>query len=215
VPDEWHRSRSRRAEAAVIDVLLFDLGGVLVEYSGVRDLASLLPNHPSEQDVRTRWSRCQPTEAYCLGHLSRRQFGERFVGDWGLTLSPEAFLDEFRSWPRRLFHGTTELLTGLRSRYRIAVLSNSNELHWERIMDDLGVSALCDVAISSHHVHLAKPDPRIFLTTLERLDVPPETVMFFDDAIANVEAARTLGMRACHANGVDEVRAHLTTAGLL
>jgi putative hydrolase of the HAD superfamily len=215
VPDEWHRSRSRRAEAAVIDVLLFDLGGVLVEYSGVRDLASLLPDHPSEQDVRARWSRCQPTEAYCLGHLSRQQFGGRFVGDWGLTLSSEAFLDEFRSWPRRLFHGTTELLASLRSRYRIAILSNSNELHWERIMDDLGVAALCDVAISSHHVHLAKPDPRIFVATLERLAVRPETVMFFDDAIANVEAARTLGMRACHANGVDEVRAHLTTAGLL
>jgi putative hydrolase of the HAD superfamily len=199
----------------LIEVLLFDLGGVLVEYSGVRDLASLLPDHPSEQDVRARWGRCQPTEAYCLGHLTRQQFVERFVGDWGITLSPDAFLDEFRSWPRRLFPGTTELLASLRSRYRIAILSNSNELHWERVMDDLGVAALCDVAISSHHVHLAKPDPRIFVATLERLAVRPEAVMFFDDAIANVEAARALGMQARHVSGVDEVRAQLTTAGLL
>jgi putative hydrolase of the HAD superfamily len=199
----------------VIDVLLFDLGGVLVDYSGVRDLASLLPDQPSEQDVRARLSRCQPTEAYGLGRSSRREFAERFVGDWGLTLSPDAFLDEFRSWPRRLFPGATELLATLRPRYRIAVLSNTNELHWERVMDDLGVAALCDVAISSHHVHLAKPDPRVFVAALDRLDVPPETVMFFDDSIANVEAARTLGMQAFHVSGIDDIRARLTAAGLL
>jgi FMN phosphatase YigB (HAD superfamily) len=38
--------------------------------------------------------------------------------------------------------------------------------------------------------------------------------MFFDDAIANVEAARTLGMQACHVAGIEDIRASLTAADM-
>jgi putative hydrolase of the HAD superfamily len=62
-----------------------------------------------------------------------------------------------------------ELLASLRSRFRLAALSNSNELHWERNSRDLGVTDLFEVAISSHQVGLRKPDPRIYLAALDRL----------------------------------------------
>jgi len=198
-----------------VDVLLFDLGGVLIDYSGVQDLAALLPARAPDAEIRARWSRCPHTEAFGLGRMTRDEFGERFVQHWGIRLPPEQFLREFRSWPRSFLPGAVELLATLRPRVRLAALSNSNELHWERNTDDLGLNQFFELAISSHEVGLGKPDPRIYELALKRLGVPAEAVMFFDDATANVRAASALGMRAFQVDGVDDVRARLIKEGLL
>lgn len=197
-----------------IDVLLFDLGGVLVEYSGVRDVAPLLRVRASEAEIVGRWSHCPHTEQFCRGKLSQRDFAERFVRDWNIDLSAEAFLREFRSWSRRLLPGAAELLASLRPRFRLAALSNSNELHWERNAD-LGVIGLFEIAISSHQVGVCKPDPGIYLAALDRLGVSPEAVMFFDDVRANVVAASALGIHAFQVDGVEGVRAQLKRERLL
>src|SRR5512138_983804 len=97
-----------------INVLLFDLGGVLVEFSGVRDLAVLLKGRLSEAEISEQMRHYLPIEQFGLGKLSPQDFGERFVKDWSIELSPEDFLREFRSWSKRLLPGAVELLTLLR-----------------------------------------------------------------------------------------------------
>src|SRR5262245_50303666 len=198
-----------------IDVLLFDLGGVLVEFSGVQDLAVLLQGRLSESEILEKMSHYLPSEQFGLGRLSREEFGNRFIKDWNLELPTEDFLREFQSWSKRLYPGAVELLTLLRPRFRLAALSNSNELHWERNTNDLGVTSLFEVAISSHQVGLYKPDPQIYLTALDRLGVSPDRVMFFDDVPAYVAAASALGMHAFQVEGVEGVRSCLIEEHLL
>lgn len=86
---------------------------------------------------------------------------------------------------------------------------------WDRNANDLGVNDLFEVAISSHQVGLCKPDPRIYHAALDRLGVPPDAVMFFDDVQANVDAASRLGMRAWQVNGVEGVRERLLNERLM
>lgn len=198
-----------------IDVLLFDLGGVFVEFSGVRDLAVLLQGRLSEAEIQEQMSRYLPMEQFGLGKLSREDFGKRFVKDWNLELPPADFLREFQSWSKRLFPGAVELLALLRPRFRLAALSNSNELHWERNTNELGVTDLFEVAISSHQVGLYKPDPKIYMVALDRLGASPDSVLFFDDVPANVAAASALGMRAFQVEGVEGVRSRLMQEHLL
>ena len=198
-----------------VDVLLFDLGGVLVEFSGVRDIAPLLRSKASESEILERLSRCPHSEQFGTGKLTPREFSERFVRDWDVDATPEDFLREFRSWSRRLLPGAAELLATLRPRFRLAALSNSNELHWERNTNELGVTELFEVAMSSHQIGISKPDPRIYRVTLDRLGVPPSAIMFFDDVRANVDAALSLGIRAFQVDGVEGVRARLTEEGIL
>jgi len=45
--------------------------------------------------------------------------------------------------------------------------------------------------------------------------VKPFQVAFYDDSFANVAAARTLGIRAFHVNGLDELRSALDAEGWL
>jgi putative hydrolase of the HAD superfamily len=197
------------------DVLLFDLGGVLVEFSGVRDLAVLLQGRLSESEIIEQMSHYVPSEQFGLGQLTAREFGERFVKDWNIELSSEDFLREFRSWSKRVLPGAVELLTLLRPRFRLAALSNSNELHWERNTNDLGVTGLFELAISSHQVGLYKPDPQMYMTALDRLGISPDRVMYFDDVPAYVTAASALGIRAFQVEGVEGVRSRLIQEHLL
>ncbi|WP_165490473.1 HAD-IA family hydrolase, partial [Protofrankia symbiont of Coriaria myrtifolia] len=53
-----------------------------------------------------------------------------------------------------------------------------------------------DVIVYSHEVGLAKPDPRVYALTCERLGVNPGDVVFLDDTPAAVEGARAAGWQA-------------------
>ena len=131
-------------------------------------------------------------------------------------LTPEEFLTRFTTWSRRVLPGARELLEQLRGRYRLAALSNSNELHWERNTNELRIIELFEFAIASHEVGLCKPNPQIYEIALERAKVSsPDAIVFFDDLATNVEAAKSVGLRAFQVRGVDELRARIFAEGLL
>ena len=50
-----------------------------------------------------------------------------------------------------------------------------------------------DHAVISGHVGVVKPDPRIFEILFERVGKRPEELLFVDDQLKNVEAARAAG----------------------
>lgn len=121
-----------------ITVLLFDLGGVLIHFSGVEELQRLLPEPTPPQAIRTRLIESTTLRAYEVGALQPPEFARAFVAEWNLPLSPDAFLAT-RSWSHGFLPGAEALLARLRPRYRLAALSNSNPTHWDRNAKDLDV----------------------------------------------------------------------------
>jgi len=196
------------------ELLLFDLGGVLVDFSGPRDLAQFMRTPASPADLLERWAACPHTTAYEGGRISADEWAERFVRDWELTLTPSGFLAEFTTWSRGFFPGAVELLAALRPRYRLGALSNSNPLHWNRNRE-VGILQNFDIAIGSHEVGCCKPAPAIFQVVLERGGVNPEAVVFFDDLPANVAGAAASGIRAFCVDGLDALRERLVSERLL
>jgi len=196
---------------AQFSVLLFDLGGVLVENAVFDDLPKLYSGPPPEGDLHDLWLNCEVLQSFDRGHVSADDFAARFVTEWRLTLTPAAFLERFAGWPKGFFPGAAALLTRLRTHYRIAYLSNSNAVHWGRLAD---VLAHADLAISSHLCGLVKPDPAIFQHALRELGCAAGDVCFFDDSPRNVAAARTVGMAAHLTPGFDALAATLRELGL-
>lgn len=136
--------------------------------------------------------------------------------EWDVNLTAEDFLARFTTWARRVLPGAKELLDELRGRYRLAALSNSNELHWARNTNELRIIELFEFAIASHEVGVCKPHPDIYKAAIDRAKVSsPHAIVFFDDIKANVEAAKSAGMRAYQVRGVDELRACLIRERLL
>lgn len=93
--------------------------------------------------------------------------------------------------------GMEGLLERVREKYRVAFLSNSNEVHAELIPRTFGtLFQKDDRFIFSHRFKVAKPDPEIFHRALEVLGTLAQHTVFVDDLLENVLAARQLGIHA-------------------
>ena len=196
-------------------VLLFDLGGVLVDFVGLRAFSSLLPEPLSPEEVRRRWEASEVFDAFQRGEVSAEAFAQGILAEWRIALDPTAFIALFRSWNRAPLDGAHTLLARLRPRFTLACLSNTNEVHWEDILDGHGLRPHFDRHYASHLLRMAKPDPEIYGLVAADLGRAPAEVVFFDDGPENVEGARAAGMEAHRVEGIAELTATLDRLGLL
>lgn len=112
--------------------------------------------------------------------------------------------------------GIEEVLDRVREKYRVAFLSNSNEIHSEvipRVFAALFRSD--DRFIFSHRFRVAKPDPEIFRRALEVIGALPQHAVFIDDLAENVIAARGVGMKAYQFHDSRTLLRELERDGLL
>ena len=195
------------------ELLLFDLGGVLVNYTGFQEIGALISEAVTPQELQERWRACG-AERFETGDITPIEFAEALGSVLAFNVSNDEFLSHFESWSIGFYDGARDLLAELRRHYRLAALSNSNELHW-RPLTRQGVVAEFEHAFASHQLHLRKPDRAIYEEALRRLDVPASSVVFFDDLQTNVEAALELGMQAHRVAGIEGLRACLSENGYL
>ena len=112
--------------------------------------------------------------------------------------------------------GAETLLERIREKYRVAFLSNSNEVHAEVIPRQFStLFRKDDRFIFSHRFKVAKPDPEIFRRSLELLGALPQHVVFVDDLLENVLAAREEGIQAFQFIDTDSLTKELVREGLL
>lgn len=192
-------------------MILFDLGGVLVDAS-FDDLASLLSLPPDRESIRAAWLSSSAVRDFEVGAIDSAEFASRFVQEWSVDLAPERFAEAFAAWPRGPYGGAAALVARVREDHRVGCFSNCNVLHWERFGPFL---SWFDVAISSHEIGHAKPDAAAFAAALRISGSSPEETWFFDDSPSNIEAAKALGMRAVRVRGIEELEAALIREGLI
>jgi len=198
-----------------IEVILFDLGGVLVELAGVQKMLDWSPGIGSADELWRRWLHSDAVRRFETGAIGRDEFAAAIVGEFGVPVGPAEFLAEFTWWPRSVIPGALELLAAMRERYRIASVSNTNEIHWERFVSVWSLDAAFHHNFPSYRVGKLKPDADYFLHVLDALDVPAHRVLFIDDNTINVEAAARLGMHARRVQGAAGARAAFVELGLL
>jgi putative hydrolase of the HAD superfamily len=197
-----------------VDVVLFDLGGVLIRLGGVspmRELAGI----DDDGDLWQRWLSCRWVRSFEAGQCSESEFAEGVVADWGLSISPAAYLDAFRRWPEGPLPGAEDLLTAARDKVSIGCLSNTNALHWNDRAGRWPLMAMFDFRFLSFELGLVKPDRDIFEHVARALPASPSRVLFLDDNAVNVEQACALGFSGAQVRGVEEAHAALVTAGVL
>jgi putative hydrolase of the HAD superfamily len=204
---------SRWPGLAEYDVLLFDIGGVLIHFAGFEELPALLPYRIDAATVRERWIRSQAVDTFERGDICADEFARLFRTEWGLDMEPEQLLQSFVSWVRGPYPGAVGILDRLRPSFRIACLSNSNELHTHLHRDAL--QGHVDSFYFSNEIGLAKPDRAIFVAVTRDLGVPAARIAYFDDTAANVDAAAASGLSAYQTDGIDELEACLLRLGLL
>jgi FMN phosphatase YigB (HAD superfamily) len=195
-------------------VVLFDLGGVLVELGGVERFGRLI-GKADESEIWRIWLTSYWVRRYERGHCTREEFAVGMVAEHRLEVGPETFLDEFLRWPQGLIAGALDLLGDLAPHLRPACLSNTNELHWNEQVDAHLLHDLFETRFLSYELGLVKPDREIFEHVVEGLGCDPSAVLFLDDNQLNVDGARSVGLDAHRVTGVRDSRELLASHGLL
>jgi putative hydrolase of the HAD superfamily len=97
----------------------------------------------------------------------------------------------------RAVTGAYELLDALKSRVKIAVLSNS---YYDLLMSKLvhcSLDKFVDVVVVSEQAGVTKPDTKIFIETLKKLDCKPDkAVMIGDSWEVDILGAHKAGIRS-------------------
>jgi putative hydrolase of the HAD superfamily len=198
-----------------IDVVLFDAGGVLVEVQGIAAILEWLEHRVTAEDVWRLWFASPAVRAFESGRIGPEEFAASMLAELQLDMSASAFLDAFVTWPVRLYPGTLDLIARIPRRYRRALLSNTNALHWPRIVEELGLGAGFDHCFASHLMGKIKPDRDAFEHAVAALDCEPSRILFLDDNLPNIETARALGLHALRVRGLEEARRALEDCGIL
>jgi len=199
----------------LIKTIIFDLGNVLVPFDfkrGYERMEALCPYTKSEIPARLRST--DLVRRYETGQISTPHFVEQLIELLELRMTPE----EFRELWSSIFLPPTlvpdSLLAALARRYRMLVLSNTNELHFAMVEANYPLLRHFHDYVLSHQVGAAKPSPRIYQAALDKAGCLPEECFFTDDLLPFVEGARRAGMDAVQFQSAAQLEADLRARGI-
>jgi putative hydrolase of the HAD superfamily len=196
------------------DVIVFDLGGVLVKYRERPKILDWVHDRLTLEELWRRWLGSDLVRDYETGKISSAAFAAGIIEEYRLPVGPEQYLASFAASHEAVYEGAEELLRQLSANYVLAALSNTNETLWERCRV-LGILSFFHHLFPSHKIGFVKPDPRLYEHMLHTLAVPSARVLFFDDHQENVAAAQERGIRAYRVLGLPDMMRKLKELAII
>ncbi len=200
-----------------IDTILFDLGGVLIDWNP-RYLYRPLFNGDDAAMEAFLASVCPPE--WNLEMDTGRPFAEAVAERQRLFPEHAERIALWHSgWPQMLrdaIHESVALVDALRQRgHRLLALTNWSAETFPVARRRFAFLDWFEDIVVSGEVKLAKPDPRIFELTIRRGRLDPERTLYIDDLDRNLDAARAAGFRTHHFSSPADLRIELEQHGLL
>ena len=184
------------------NILLFDLGGVLVDLG---DPVAAIGLDMSSDEFWATWLSSPLVRSYETGQLTSEEFVTQFGAHLGFHNAAE-FDQLIRSWRLPMFDESEEFLKSLTQDVEVALLSNTNEIHWQFVLSQTAVFESFSKLFLSFETGNAKPDTAAFQDVVDHFGCNPGDIVFLDDNAHNVAAAQSVGLRSKQTKGHAEVR---------
>lgn len=201
-----------------ITALIFDLGNVLINFDhtiAANKISRFCDKSP--QDIFNLFFDSSLTALFEEGKIRPQEFFLRVKEALNLKLEYAEFLP---IWNEIFFltsqnRAVYNLAKALKDRYKIALLSNINILHFDYLKRNFPVFGAFHSIVTSFEVGFRKPHHLIYKKTLEVLKVSlPAEVFYTDDRLELIEKARELGLRSFVFKGVAQLRRNLENTGV-
>jgi putative hydrolase of the HAD superfamily len=196
------------ARANSYDGYIFDYGGVLAHHQTDADQARLarIAEIPQERFSSLYWD---TRLNYDKGSVTASEYWQNIGRGANKTLS-DAVIEQIvdtdnRSWmhfDQAMWDWIGELRAAGK---RVAMLSNMPRDLGEALASKTDRLRAFDHVTVSYDVRSAKPEPAIYEHCLAGIGTAPERTIFFDDRIANVQGAESLGIQAIEFLNRDDV----------
>ncbi len=195
--------------------VVFDLGGVLVDWDPRHLYRTLLPDEAAVETFLAEVTTPQWNAAQDAGRnwddavaILTEEFPEH----------AELIAAYHHRWVETIngqIDGTVDLLRQLRDAgIGLYALTNWSAEKFPHAQDRFEWLAWFEGIVVSGSEQIIKPDPRIFHVLLQRYGLDASAAVYVDDNPANVEAARALGFTSLHFTGPDRLAAELSGLGL-
>src|SRR5215475_9788026 len=199
------------------DIVVFDLGGVLIEWDPRHLYRKLFAGDEAAMEhflanvCTHEWNRGQDAgRSFAEGaRLLKAAYPdqEELIDCYG------ARFDEMMPGP---IAGSVEILAELRARGTLLyVLSNFSAETFPPTFKRFDFLRWFQGMVISGEVGVIKPDPRIYALLIERFAIDPRRAVYIDDVAANVAAARPFSIHAIHFTSPAALRTELAQLGLL
>jgi glucose-1-phosphatase len=199
----------------MIKTIIFDMGKVIIPFDFQRgyDLMAPLCNYAAA-DIPERLRGCDLVTRFEEGKISPEAFVQemsdilelnadysQFCDIWSAIFLPETLISE-------------EFLAALKRRYRLLLLSNTNEIHFEMVSATYPLLRHFHHKVLSHKVGAVKPSPAIYAEALKHAQADPGECFFTDDIPAYVAGARAAGIDAVQFESQAQIERELRSRGV-
>ena len=189
--------------------LSFDCYGTLVDWeTGISDaVAGVLESHDigrSRSEILELFAEVEPQIQDRSGYLEYRRVLRRVMALIGIELDFQftesdltCLSDTLPSWP--IFDDTVPSLTAMKSRYKLAIISNVDDDLFAQTARELGVAF--DTVVTAQQVRSYKPDHRNFHTALERMGIEKDRWLHVGESLYHdIGPANQLGISCVWVN---------------
>lgn len=188
-----------------IDTILFDFGGVLIniDYHRTIDAFRAL----GLEDFEERYSQASQSSLFNdfeTGKISAQRFVNELLHFLPAGTSPNRVVQAWNAMILDVPIASVELLQSLQGKYRLFLLSNTNEIHipkalseWNK-MTPINFYDCFEHVYLSHEMGMRKPNEEIFRFVCEQQSIHPQHALFIDDSPQHLIGAQQAGLNTYH-----------------
>jgi len=190
-----------------IDNIIFDLGNVIlnIDYQNTIDAFKKI-GVPNASSFYSKSSQLNIFNQLETGHISKQNFIleiQKIVP----KASASQIINAWNAILQDLPNERIEILKNIKDKFSIFLLSNTNSIHIEKIINKLGEKKyeefynLFEKVYYSHEVKLRKPNSDIFKLVIKENCLSIKNTLFIDDSIQHIESAKKIGLKTYHLDG--------------
>jgi len=200
----------------MIKTIIFDLGGVLIDWSPDYVFRTIFDDEKEKQYF---------FDNVCTPHWNELQDAGRPIAEANELLIKEfpkykeQILAFYGRWEEMLggpIQGTVDILKELldNKKHRVLALTNWSAETFPIALDRYYFLQHFEGIVVSGDEKIRKPNPKIYQTVCDRYGAVAENTVFIDDSLRNIKAAAALGFKVIHFKNPTQLRGELFDLGV-
>jgi glucose-1-phosphatase len=193
-------------------IIVFDLGGVIIKFSHllICERLSDISHLPANETYGLIFNNGLESK-YDTGEITSDDFYKRIIKLLKIDISFKSFYSIWTDIFEENFE-TSKIIAELKDRhYKLILLSNTNEMHFNFVKRKFGIINIFDDYILSYKVGCKKPDINIFKEVFIKTGAAPVDHIYIDDTKENVTAARSIGMAGIDFQNANKLKEDLAS----
>ena len=189
-----------------IQTLIFDFGGVIINLKTEQEWLEedLLPNfYPEQLQALQQQGLFQEIET---GKISAEEFIQQLKSiAINKSISDEEIIRHWNGILKDIPKHRLDFLKELKRKYKLILLSNTNQIHKEKFCHDMIrkfgediLEANFDTVYYSHNIGLRKPHKEIYEFVMKSQNIEANEILFLDDKVENLLEPQNLGWNTIH-----------------